>query len=281
VSARDNHMLLNAETDRPDTPAWPLIGPDDPPPFSWHNERATRPVVIVADHASCAFPRAMNQLGVADWVLDRHVTWDIGSDEVARVLSDLLDAPAILAGYSRLIVDLNRKLEDPSAFIRVSDGIAIPGNLNLGEREKRERIESFFRPYHDAVEARIQAYLDAGVVPALISIHTCTPVFDRIVRPWHVGVLWDRDGRIPVPMMERLRRMEGICIGDNEPYSGRHPHDYTIDYHAERLGLPHVGIEVRQDLVSRQSGARRWAAILKDALEGVLADEGLYRAFEG
>ena len=107
-------------------------------------------------------------------------------------------------------------------------------------------------------------------------MHTCTPVFDRVVRPWHIGIMWDQDPRIPMPLMENLRRMDGICIGDNEPYSGRHPHDFTVDFHAERTGLPHVGIEVRQDLVSDDQGARKWAGILAAALQPVLDDDALF-----
>ena len=192
----------------------------------------------------------------------------------ARKISEETGTPFYVWEDGR-VVDLNRKLDDISAFIPASDGIAIPGNLGIDEAEKELRVQSFFNPYHNAISALIQSYLDQGIVPALISIHSCTPVFDRIVRPWHVGVLWDQDPRIAVPMIEKLRDMDGICSGDNEPYSGRHPHDFTIDYHAERLGLPHVGIEVRQDLIQTQAGARRWANVLVDALEGLLSEQSL------
>jgi predicted N-formylglutamate amidohydrolase len=255
---------------------YPLIGPGDPPPFMTYNEHGRAPVLLVADHASPFFPAAMNQLGLADWVLERHVAWDIGSDQLTRFLADELDAQAVLAGFSRLIVDPNRKLDDPTAFIEVSDGIAIPGNLDLDEEQKALRVQSFFQPYHDTITARLDSMRARTAAPALISVHTCTPVFDRVVRPWHIGIMWDRDARIPVPLMENLRRMDGICIGDNEPYSGRHPHDFTVDFHAERTGLPHVGIEVRQDLVSDDPGARKWAGILATALQPVLADAALF-----
>jgi len=119
------------------------------------------------------------------------------------------------------------------------------------------------------------------VVPVFIAVHTCTPVFDRVVRPWHVGVMWDRDPRIALPLMKNLRAIDGVCIGDNEPYSGRHPHDFTIDHHAEPAGLPHVGIEVRQDLVDDDSGARQWAGILARALRPLLADQALFSVFPG
>lgn len=259
---------------------YPLIGPGDPPPYMSYNDHGRAPVLLVADHASPFFPAAMNQLGLANWVLERHVAWDIGSDQLARCLADALDAQAVLAGFSRLIVDANRKPDDPTAFAEVSDGIAIPGNIDLDEAQKALRMQSFFKPYHGAIATRLNRFRSQQIVPAFISIHTCTPVFDRVVRPWHIGVMWDRDPRIAVPLMENLRAMDGVCIGDNEPYSGRHPHDFTVDFHAEPAGLPHVGIEVRQDLVSDDRGARKWAGILAAALRPLLADNELYRVFQ-
>lgn len=259
---------------------YPLIGPGDPPPYMTYNDHGLAKLLLVADHASPFFPAAMNQLGLADWVLERHVAWDIGSDQLTRFLADELDAPAVLAGFSRLIVDPNRQLNDPSAFVEVSDGIAIPGNLELSEEQKSLRVQSFFQPYHEAIANRLDQFQSRGIVPAFISVHTCTPVFDRIVRPWHVGIMWDRDPRIAIPLMENLGGMDGVCIGDNEPYSGRHPHDFTVDFHAEPAGLPHVGIEVRQDLVSDDEGARTWAGILASALGPVLADPSLFRVFQ-
>jgi len=248
-----------------------LIGPEDPPPFNIYNEGGSAPVLLVCDHASAAFPAAMHQLGLADWVLEKHVACDIGAALVTRHLADRLDAPAVLSGYSRLIVDLNRQLHDVSAFIQVSDGIAIPGNLDLDEQEKQERVDSFFKPYHDAISRQLDQFEAHGETPAFVSIHTCTPVFNNVVRHCHIGVMWDQDERIPVPLMEALRSKPELSIGDNEPYSGRHPHDFTIDYHAESAGLPCVGIEVRQDLVSTPEGVRKWADILADAFEAVLS----------
>jgi len=259
---------------------YPLIEPGDPPPFMTYNDAGSAKVLLVADHASPYFPASMNQLGLADWVLERHVTWDIGSDLLARHLADLIDAPAILAGYSRLLVDPNRQLDDPTAFIEVSDGIAIPGNHGLSHEQKSLRIQSFFQPYHAAITDRLRKFQSGGTVPALISVHTCTPVFAQVVRRWHIGIMWDKDPRIAKPLMEKLSKMDEICFGDNEPYSGRHTHDFTIDHHAEPAGLPHVGIEVRQDLVGDAEGAAKWARVLAAPLQEILADEMLYRRLE-
>ena len=256
---------------------YPLIGPDDPPPFEILNPEGTASVLFVGDHASRAFPRHMGHLGLDRTVLDKHVACDIGSADVARYLSARFDAPAVLAGYSRLLVDCNRQLYDPSAFIKVSDGIAIPGNLNLNEDEKWLRVQSFYWPYHNAITERIHQLRKGGSMPALVSIHSCTPEFDRVVRPWHFGVLWDQDPRIAVPLIENLSDGDRVCVGDNEPYSGRHPHDFTIDFHAEPLGMPHIGIEVRQDLIGDSDGANEWGAKLGDALSSILEDPELYR----
>lgn len=246
-----------------------------------YNDEGRANVLLVADHASPYFPTAMNQLGLADWVLDRHVAWDIGSDHLAQYLADRLDAPAIMAGFSRLIIDPNRKIDDPSAFPVISDGIAIPGNQDLTEEQKALRIASFFQPYHAAITRRLEAFAQRQIVPVMISVHTCTPVFAQVVRPWHIGVMWDQDPRIAIPLMRRLRATDGVCIGDNEPYSGRHPHDFTIDHHAEPPGLPHVAIEVRQDLVRDPVGAQHWAGILADALQDILAEDSLYSRYTG
>lgn len=258
-----------------------MIGPGDAPPYMTYNEHGKAPVLVVADHASPFFPASMNQLGLADWVVERHVAWDIGVDELARCLADALDAQAVLAGFSRLIVDPNRQPDDPSAFPSISDGIAIPGNIDLSEEDRARRIQSFFKPYHDAITARLEQFEARDICPAFIAVHTCTPEFDRIVRPWHIGIMWDVDPRIPRAVMDYFEQFDDICIGDNEPYSGRHPHDFTIDYHAEPGGLPHIGFEVRQDLVNDRDGARKWAGILAGALRGVLADEKLYRPLNG
>lgn len=259
---------------------YPLIGPDDPAPYEVLNPEGKTPVLFVCDHASRMFPRHMGHLGLDQSVLDKHVACDIGAGDVTRYLSKRFDAPAVLAGYSRLLIDCNRQLYDPGAFVKVSDGIAIPGNLNLGEDEKWLRVQSFYWPYHHAVSEQIYRMRVRGVMPAFVSIHSCTPVFDSVVRPWHFGVLWDKDPRIPVPLIQTLADGKTVCVGDNEPYSGRHPHDFTIDFHAEPLGLAHVGIEVRQDLVGNPDGVELWATRLGDALGEIFKDPDLYQPWQ-
>lgn len=276
VYHRDDVVDVKAHAIQPTSSAYPLIGPEDPAPFEVVNPDGSAPILFVADHANRAIPRHMGRLGVDPSVLDKHVAWDIGSGPVARLLAERFDAPAVLSGYSRLLVDCNRQLYDPTAFIRVSDGIAIPGNLNLSEDEKWLRVRSFYWPYHNAVSEQLVRFRMRGVTPAFISIHSCTPVFNRVVRPWHFGIIWDQDARLAQPLIRRLAANEGVCVGDNEPYSGRHPHDFTVDFHAEPHGLPHVGIETRQDLIGDPEGIRHWGGLLYDALAEILADESLY-----
>lgn len=254
----------------------PLLGADDPPPFEVVNPDGSAPFLLVCDHASRLIPSSLEKLGVADWVLDRHVACDIGAKALTLALSKRFDAVAVLAGYSRLVVDLNRQLHDPSAFIKVSDGIAIPGNIELSEAGRQARIDTLFDPYHAAIGEQLDKLGERGHTPAMISIHTCTPVYNRVVRRWHIGVMWDVDGRIAKPLLANLDKVPDLCVGDNEPYSGAHPNDFTIDQHAERNGLPCVGIEVRQDLVDSSEGAEHWAGILGDGLEPVMADVALY-----
>jgi predicted N-formylglutamate amidohydrolase len=259
----------------------PLIGPKDPPPYTIINEQGSAKVLLVGDHVSNAIPEALNQLGLDAEILDQHVAYDIGTHKLISHLSQHLDAPAVLAGYSRLIVDLNRSLEDPSAFPEISDNVPIPGNQVLTVGRKALRVQSFYTPYRVAIDGMLHRFRQRNILPALIAIHSFTPEMAGFKRPWHVGILWDKDPRLPVPLMRNLRaHPSGFNVGDNEPYSGKHPADYTIDHHAEAAGLPHVSIEVRQDLVDTEQGAERWAIILDEALRDILADSALYRVWE-
>lgn len=258
-----------------------LIGPGDPPPYSIINEHGSGQVLLVGDHVSNSIPAAMNRLGLDESILQQHIAYDIGTRKLINHLSQHLDAPAVLAGYSRLVVDLNRSLEDPSIIPEISDSIPIPGNQNMTHAERAQRVHCIFTPYRCAIDRMLHRFRERGQIPAFIAIHSFTPEMAGVARPWHAGMLWDTDPRIPVPLMNNLRsHPDGFHIGDNQPYSGKHPADYTIDHHAESTGLPHVSIEIRQDLVDTEDGAERWASILDDALRDILADPNLYRIWE-
>ena len=234
-------------------------------------------MLLTCDHASNAIPRALGDLGLPSAAQRQHIAWDIGAAAVTRLLAEALDAPALLTGYSRLVIDCNRDPGDPTSIPAVSDGVAVPGNRNLPEAARAARHAACFRPYHSAIAARLDALLAAGTPPALLSIHSFTPVMAGVARPWHIGILWDKDGRIPQPLLAALRADPAITVGDNQPYSAREPAGYTVRHHAVQRGLPHVAIELRQDLVAGNEGARSWAARLAAALRPILARREIYR----
>jgi len=264
----------------PSPATYPLIGRDDPAPFVILHEHGTAPALVVCDHASRAFPKALNRLGLPELAGWQHIAWDIGAGELARGLSHALDAPAVLAGYSRLVVDCNRQPDDPEAFRSVSDGWDVPGNAALTEFERRTRLACFFDPYHEAIAAMLADFRRRAVVPLVISVHTFTPAMGGQARPWHVGVLWDKDEASARRLMAGLRAVEGLVVGDNEPYSGKHPSDYTIDHHAEPAGLPHVCIEVRQDTLESPAGIEHWVRLLARLLRELMADPALRRTYD-
>jgi predicted N-formylglutamate amidohydrolase len=256
----------------------PLLGPSDPPVVEVFNENGKAPVLATCDHASNKVPRLLGKLGLADSELARHIGLDIGAAGVTRLLARQLDARAILAGYSRLVVDCNRDPADATSMPAESDGVAVPGNSTLTQAARRQRLETLFKPYHGAIERALDDFADRSVQPAVLSIHSFTPSMNGIARPWHIGVLWDRDPRIPVPLLAALRREAGLTVGDNEPYSSREPAGYTVRTHAIGRGLPHVAVEIRQDLIADAAGEREWAERLALALTPILEDPALYRA---
>ena len=259
-------------------PSSDLLSRADPPALEFCHEAGEASVLLTCDHASRAVPHALGNLGLAEDVLARHIGWDIGAAEVTRRLAPLLDAPAILAGFSRLVIDCNRKPEDASSIPRESDDVAIPGNARLSEADRRARREAIFDPYHAAIATWIAAKRKRSIAPAVISVHSFTPAMKGVERPWHVGVLWDGQGRIAVPLLNALQVEPGLIVGDNQPYSAREPHGYTQRHHAFEQGLPHVAIELRQDLVADDKGAAEWAERLARVLKPILAEPHLYVA---
>lgn len=254
------------------------LGPGDPPPVLVCRRDGAAQILLTCDHASNLVPRALGDLGLTREELSRHIGWDIGAGEVSRGLAERLDAAAVLAGYSRLVIDCNRDPDDATSIPETSDGVTIRGNRGLSPQARQARRAEIFAPYHAAVADWIETRLERGIVPALLSIHSFTPAMGGKARPWHVGILWDDDPRIPVPLRESLRADPALVVGDNEPYSAREPAGYTVRHHAVARGLPHVAIELRQDLIADAVGAARWAERLAAALAPILAPRELYRA---
>jgi predicted N-formylglutamate amidohydrolase len=231
------------------------------------------PALLACDHASARVPRRLAGLGLSPAELGRHIALDLGAADLTRLLARELGLPAVLAGYSRLVVDCNRHLHDPTAFAAVSDGTSVPGNAAVGPAERAARAAALHEPYHAAIG---EALARLGPAPALIGIHSFTPEMGGVPRPWHAGVLWDRDARLAGPLLRHLRANSPWLVGDNEPYSGRHPAGYTMDRHAEPGRLPHVTVEVRQDLLATTAGVGAAAALLATALRSIL--DGQFRA---
>lgn len=257
-----------------------LLGPDDPPPFERINADAGGRLLLVCDHAAKAIPASLEGLGLEPLELERHIGWDIGAGEVARLLSERLGAPAVLTTYSRLVIDCNRDLDHPELIRAESDGTPVPGNVALSEADREARIDAIWRPYHAAVEAelaRLREVCAPGETPAMLSIHSFTPVMDAFERPWQIGILWNEDSRIPEPLLARLRAEPDLTVGDNEPYTAREGYGDTIERHAGRTGIANALIEIRQDLIDTRQGAETWADRLAAILREVLADEAIYR----
>ncbi len=230
-------------------------------PYREINPEGAAPFVLICDHASNAIPAEYGTLGLPREEIERHIGWDIGAGAVTERLSVLLDAPAVMGGFSRLLIDPNRAADDPTQVMKLSDGAVIPGNRRADRAEIEKRRELFWQPYQDAIIRRIDASLARGQVPAIVSIHSFTPVWRGRPRPWHVGILWDRDPRLPLALLGRLRQEPGLVVGDNEPYSGRLTGD-SMYRHGTSRGLPNALIELRQDLIDTNKGADEWAGLL-------------------
>lgn len=219
-------------------------------------------------------PQSLAALGVDPEVLTQHVALDIGAGALACALAERLALPCVLAGFSRLVIDCNRDPLGAASILAESDQERIPGNEAIGVAARAARLVEIFEPYHGAVAATLAA--TRNPCPALISIHSFTPAMQGRARPWHCGVLWNRDPRLPVPVLAALRVEPGLVVGDNEPYSGRDPSDYTVSRHAAAHGRPHICFEVRQDLLVDERGVAEWAERLARVLAPLLDDPALY-----
>ncbi len=247
-----------------------LLSDNEPEAFELYNPHGTASLVIVSDHAARRTPRALSNLGLTAEHFEQHIAYDIGTDAVTRALATRLDARAVLATYSRLVVDLNRAPGEAGSIPVRSDQTPIPNNQNLSADAAMQRIESLHIPYHDAI-AREVATLKRrdGHPPMVFSVHSFTPMMNAKARPWDVAVLWNRDGHMAKPLMEYLRQCDGLHVGDNEPYSG-HELAYPINRHGAAHGAANCAVEIRQDHCSTAEDAMRWADILADALRPIL-----------
>lgn len=220
--------------------------------------RADLGLILLCDHAENTLPFEYGTLGLPEAQLQRHIAYDIGAAAITERLSAMLGAPAVLSRFSRLLIDPNRGDDDPTMIMRLSDGAVIPGNRVLDAAERSRRIDRFYRPYHDAIHRTIEACLATGVAPTLLSLHSFTESWKQVARPWHVGILWDKDPRLAKPLLDGFYAEGSLIVGDNEPYKGSLRGD-CLWQHGTQRGLANAIIEYRQDLVRNAAGQQLWS----------------------
>jgi predicted N-formylglutamate amidohydrolase len=240
-------------------------------PFEIIDGDRARGQVLLADHAGRALPEEYGSLGLPAHEFERHIAYDIGAETVTRELARLTGAPAVMARFSRLLIDPNRGEDDPTLIRQLYDGTVIKANYPMGEEERQRRLDRYYRPYHDALGAMVASVAgESQAAPFLFSVHSFTPFMQGRARPWHVGLLWDSDDRAVKPLLEALRADPALIVGDNEPYDGALRGD-TMFRHAIRNGYAHVLIEIRQDLIATPEGAAGWAARLAPMVAAINA----------
>ena len=245
-----------------------LLGKDDVAPVHEANAGGASPFLLTCDHYGRAIPRVLGDLGVDESDLARHIGWDIGIAGVADALSKQLDAHLIAQRYSRLVIDCNRPPQVASSIARISEATPIPGNENIDAEAALARRQSIFDPYHRRIAEVIDQRIRSRKTTVLVSLHSFTPIYAGVVRPWHVAALYGRDRTLPPLLLKLLRAEPDLVVGDNQPYSVSDQTDYTILVHGEKRGLVNSAIEIRQDLITDQAGQRKWA----DRLSRIFSD---------
>jgi predicted N-formylglutamate amidohydrolase len=249
-----------------------LLFEDEPAPVVIDHPDASSDLFLVCDHAGRRMPRRLGQLGVPDAEMERHIAYDIGAAAVAVRLADAFDATLIRSVYSRLVIDCNRDPAVPSSIPEISETTPIPGNVGLTDAQREARRVALFRPYHDAIAAALDVRAARGQPTAFVAVHSFTPVYKDVARPWHFGLLYNRDARLSVILRRRLLEEGDLVVGDNEPYFVNDLTDYSIPVHAERRALPYLELEIRQDLIANEAGQAEWAARLIRLLPQVWAE---------
>lgn len=252
-----------------------LLGSQDVPPVREYNDSGHSPLLLTCDHYGRLIPGALGDLGLPESELVRHIAWDIGIAGVAEMLSKHLDAHLIVQRYSRLVIDCNRPPGVASSIPLISEATTIPRNEGITREAAELRRAQIFDPYHQRIDAIIDQRRHSNMPTILVSLHSFTPVYAGIARPWHIGTLYQRDRILPPLLLQLLRAEPDLVVGDNEPYAVSDETDYTIPVHAEARGLMNSGIEIRQDLISDQAGETAWA----DRLARILGEiETMLRA---
>ncbi len=250
-----------------------LIAPQDAAAFEVIGGGIGTGVLLLCDHAKNTIPEMYNLLGIQPEQLERHIAHDIGAEGVMRRIAQRLGAPGVLSKFSRLLIDPNRGTDDPTLIMRLSDGVIIPGNRNVDGEERARRLDQYYRPYHQAIDATIDAFIARDVVPIILSIHSFTDNWRGKERQWHAGVLWDRDPRLAARLLKEFDGFGDLVVGDNQPYSGALRGD-TLWQHGMMRGVASAIVEIRQDLIGHVAGQELWGDRLATMIENILAQPG-------
>lgn len=237
------------------------------------NSEGTANIILICEHASNYIPLEYDNLGLEKDFLTKHIAWDIGMEQLTRQLSAALDAPAIIAKFSRLLIDPNREEDHATLIPLTSDNIPIPGNQNLSQAEVHHRKERFYHPFHDRAEELVKNKILTAQVPLICGMHSFTPHMNGFMRPWQSAMLWNKDPRLAKALINSLCA-RGYNVGENQPYSGRDLF-FTMNRHGDDHGVPHVTIEIRQDEVSDPDGINLWTDILAQDLTNIPKDNSL------
>lgn len=237
----------------------PLLAADEPSPVIERNRDGASPFFLTCDHYGRTIPHALGDLGIDEHERARHIAYDIGIAGIAEAMTDALGAHLIAQRYSRLVIDCNRPLSAASSIPPISEATTIPGNQGLPQQAALERQQRIFAPYHQAITNALDRRTQTQRPTILVSLHSFTPIYAGVARPWHIGMLYNRDHRLPQLMLRELRAEPALVVGDNQPYAVSDTTDYTIPVHGEQRGLINTGIEIRQDLITGESGQREWA----------------------
>jgi predicted N-formylglutamate amidohydrolase len=239
-----------------------LLGGGDPAPVRVLRPTGASEFFLTADHAGRAIPHRLGNLGLPQRELARHIAWDIGIAGVTEKLAQALDATAVMQEYSRLVIDCNRAPGWASSIPALSELTAVTGNENIPPAEREARRREIFLPYHERIAELLDRRSAPGRRTVLIAMHSFTPVFKGEPRNIDIGILYNRDARLANILLDLLRAEGGLVVGDNAPYAITEASDYTVPVHGEGRGLPHVEIEIRQDLIEDEVGQTPWAALL-------------------
>ena len=236
--------------------------------YQIYNKNCNSKFLLLCDHATNHIPNSISKrrLGLTKEQLRSHIAYDIGAKETALRISQKMSSPLIMSNFSRLIIDPNRSKEDPTLVMQINDGFLIPGNFNLSKVQVKSRIKNFYDPYHQAIENFIHMKKKENCTPCLVSLHSFTSQLNlQAPRPWHVGVLWNQDRRMSDLVLNELSKLANICVGRNKPYAGNLKGD-TLSKHGTENKLPHVLIEIRNDLIKDEEGQEKWAKIIEIVL---------------